>query len=425
MEMKTKLLIFLFIFATTGAFAQAEGFEERILAVVDNRIITSGEAEVALMMETGELPEDSALYYDLLSAKVEDLVDEELILIAAEEESLEIDESRIDEMFNSRWGILTEGYGGEAALENALEAEGYTVDEFRSKTRRQIESFYLKQMYIEKHFGRVQVTESEVDSFFEVFRDSLPAAPTEIELLSIIVNLKPDTASLNRALNILNNAKDRIDAGEDFATVAAEISEDQLTAPVGGQLGTYNRGDLTQALDSIAFSLTYDEIGGPVQSPMGFHLIKVIDKAGGKVTLAHILAKAPLSDDRSMRLIALADSIYTDATAESGDFAGLVEKFNFENIIEFEDYGWVPLAAIQGESGKDLAGANEGAILGPYEIGDYIQIIKVAGKREGRQRSLDEDRELIREATRQMKTREAIETRLNKLRDKYYIEIRI
>lgn len=425
--MKTKALsIFILALCISVAFSQSERFEERILAVVHDRIITSGEVEVALMMELGgNLPSDTAQMLDLMRAKVEDLIDEELILIAAEADSLPIDDARVDEMFRSRWGLLVDGYGGEAALEKALVNEGYSVDDFKRKTREQIESYYLKQMFVEKNFGRIPVTETEVDSFYSTYKDSLPPAPVEVNLVTILLHLEPDSAQIKRALELLNTAKQRITQGEDFATVAAELSEDERTAPVGGKLGIYGRGDLNYTLDSVAFTLPFDEIGGPVRSPMGYHLIKIIDKAAGKVSIAHILAQAPLTEERMRELGDIADSIYRIAKENPEDFENLVERFSEICTIELEEFGWVPQAAIQGDFKNEIAKADIGAIIGPYQVGDYIQIVKLKDRREGRQRTLEEDRELLREGARQMKTRKAIETRLERLREKYYIEIRI
>jgi len=425
--MKTKsLLILVLAFVVSAAFSQSERFEERIFAVVHDRIITSSEVEVALMMELGgNLPSDTAQILDLMRAKVEDLIDEELILIAAEADSLPVDDARVDEMFRSRWGLLVDGYGGEAALEKALENEGYSVDDFKRKTREQIEAYYLKQMFVEKNFGRIPVTESEVDSFYSTYKDSLPPAPVEVNLVTILLHLEPDSGAIKRALELLSTAKHRITGGEDFATVAAELSEDKRTAPVGGKLGIYGRGDLTPAIDSVAFSISFDEIGGPVRSPMGYHLIKIIDKAAGKASIAHILAEAPLTDERMRELGDIADSIYRVAKEAPEQFEKLVEKFGDICTVELEMLGWVPQAAIQGDFKGEIAKAEVDEIIGPYQVGDYIQIIKIEDRREGRQRTLEEDRELLREGARQMKTRKAIESRLERLREKYYIEIRI
>ncbi|RKZ30645.1 hypothetical protein DRQ36_04805 [bacterium] len=402
-------------------------FEERILAVVDDEVVTSSEAEVALLVELGgSLPEDSALVHDLLSAKVEEIVNEKLILLAAEAESIEVDPDRIDEMFDSRWAMLIEGYGGEVAFENELRQEGFTIEGFKRKTREQLEDLYLKQAYIENHFGRIPVTEAEVDSFYKVYRDSLPDAPPEVHLLGIAVRLEPDSATINAALARLAEARKRIDAGEDFSTVAAELSEDSTTASKGGKFGTFGRGDLTGELDSIAFALGYGEVGGPVKTPMGYHLVKVVDKAGGEVTIAYILARAELKPERFAELVALADTIYKEAKAKPESFEGLPDEFSsYNDVVDFTDYGWVPLTTIQPDFLEEIRDASDGDIVGPIEMGDVLEIYKVAGKRESRVRTIEEDRNLIREAARQLKMRRSIDEELERLRKQFYVEIRI
>jgi len=71
-------------------------------------------------------------------------------------------------------------------------------------------------------------------------------------------------------------AKARIDGGEDFATVAREVSEDK--ARQGGDLGWFPRGRMVGDFEKVAFSLKKGEIGGPVKTVHGYHLIKCEDR---------------------------------------------------------------------------------------------------------------------------------------------------
>ncbi|GEM_PF-1902230 len=425
MSVKSIILTVLALAIALGA--QESYIEERILAVVDDRIVTSSQAEVALLMDLGgKLPEDTTFVKELLRAKVEELVNEELILLAAEAESIEVDDAQADEMFKSRWALLVEGFGGENGLEEAMKQEGYTIEGFKRKTREMIEDFLRKQKYVEKHFGRMPVTEAEVDSFFEMYKDSLPPAPTEVYLIGIAVHLEPDSATIDDVLKKLEDAKQRIAAGEEFAAIAAELSDDEITAPRGGILGSYERGDLAQNLDSLAFSLNYGEVGGPVRSPMGYHLLKVVDKAGGKVTLAHILITAPLSPERYAKLTALADTISQQISVKPDSFHEIAAYYDSAtSVVEFVDYGWVPLPALEPEFKAKIERATLGEIIGPEETDEAIEMYSVIEKREGRARSLEEDRELIRESARQLKMQEAMQKHIDRLREKFYIEIRI
>jgi len=427
--MKSSLLILTILFLTLSLTAQEQvRFEERILAIVGDKIIVSSEAEVALMMDLGgKLPSDSTLLIELLADKVKNLIDEKLILLAAERESIDVDEQRIDEVFDNRWEMLISGYGGENALETALKTEGYTVEGFKRKTRAQIKDYLRKQSYIERYFGRTMVTESEVDSFFSEFKDSLPEAPPEVQLQSISVLLEPDSVTIQDAYNKIVEAKERIDSGEEFESVAAEFSEDESTAPKGGFLGTYSRGDLVGPLDSLAFNMKYGEIGGPVRSPLGYHLLKIGEKKNDQVTLYHILIKTSLSPDQFSRLELLADSIKSEAEKAPESFgSAIASKYaDYPGVTFTEESEWIPVNSLQGELLDKVKSADSGDIIGPLEITNELVIYKVVNKQLGRELSLERDRQIIREAARQMKISRSIEEHIQRLSERFYIEIRI
>ena len=98
-------------------------------------------------------------------------------------------------------------------------------------------------------------------------------------------NLKADiarTADMVWARHILvateeeaKAALDRINAGEEWADVCAEVSTDS-TAAKGGDLGWFTEGTMVPAFNDVAFSQEVGTISDPVQSDFGWHLIQVI-----------------------------------------------------------------------------------------------------------------------------------------------------
>lgn len=74
-----------------------------------------------------------------------------------------------------------------------------------------------------------------------------------------------------------DDARARIEAGEDFGDVARELSTDPGTAPNGGDLGWFTREEMVPAFADAAFSLPVGEVSQPVASEFGWHLIRVIE----------------------------------------------------------------------------------------------------------------------------------------------------
>lgn len=69
----------------------------------------------------------------------------------------------------------------------------------------------------------------------------------------------------------------RVKKGEDFAALAKKYSEDPGSRDKGGDLGFFPAGAMLKPFDNLAFSLKVGEIGGPVKTDFGYHIIKVED----------------------------------------------------------------------------------------------------------------------------------------------------
>ena len=69
-----------------------------------------------------------------------------------------------------------------------------------------------------------------------------------------------------------------VEGGEDFGTIARELSTDQATAANGGELGWFAREEMVPPFADAAFSLEPGQISEPVQTEFGWHLIKVEER---------------------------------------------------------------------------------------------------------------------------------------------------
>jgi len=81
------------------------------------------------------------------------------------------------------------------------------------------------------------------------------------------------------ALAKAQNLRARIDAGEDFAAVAKAESDDPGSAPTGGDLGAFGRGQMTRPFEQTAFALPVGSVSEPVKTEFGYHLLQVQQRA--------------------------------------------------------------------------------------------------------------------------------------------------
>ncbi len=127
----------------------------------------------------------------------------------------------------------------------------------------------------------------------------------QVHAAHILVRVPPvgGSEAENKAKAKNEDVLKRARAGEDFAKLAKETSEDTANAQQGGDLGFVKRGDLVAPFEQAAFALKKGELApAPVRTPFGYHAIKVLDvKDGGKTPFKDVVdtIKAKLAAERA------------------------------------------------------------------------------------------------------------------------------
>ncbi len=104
--------------------------------------------------------------------------------------------------------------------------------------------------------------------------------PEQVRARHVLIRVAPEASpeAIAEAERRTRGALERLRAGEDFATVAAELSDDVGSKATGGDLGFFRRGQMVKAFEDVAFASAPGELGEPVRSEFGFHLIRVEEK---------------------------------------------------------------------------------------------------------------------------------------------------
>ena len=134
-----------------------------------------------------------------------------------------------------------------------------------------------------------------------------------------------------KAYNKVLDIKRRLDAGEDFITVAQQTSEDPSVKENNGDLGYFSAFRMVYPFENAAFNTKVGQVSKPFRTRFGYHIVKVVDKRvnRGEVTVAHIMIVKPNVPDAAQHEKAKAtiEDIYKKIQ-QGENFESLAQQFS-------------------------------------------------------------------------------------------------
>ena len=182
-------------------------------------------------------------------------------------------------------GLIVKRFGSQAVVEAQLKAAGKTFAAWRDAMieQRTAMAVMIREL-------NATPTENETKKYY----DDHPTASELPELVHVrhILMLTIDTNSPTRTPLTdaqIKAKKKQIDdvlkqarSGKDFAALAKVYSEDLGTKDSGGELPQFPHGQMVPAFETMAFSLTNNQISDVVTTEYGYHIIQLLDKTAAK-----------------------------------------------------------------------------------------------------------------------------------------------
>lgn len=137
--------------------------------------------------------------------------------------------------------------------------------------------------------------------FKVIKRDTVPGE-AEVRASHILVRPKANTPEADaEAKQAIEAARARVVAGEDFAKVAAEVS-DCPSKERGGDLGLFGKGRMVKEFEDAAFSQPVNEVGPVIKTQFGYHIVKVTEQKAaepeGRLTVRMLLKRIPMAETK-------------------------------------------------------------------------------------------------------------------------------
>jgi len=158
-----------------------------------------------------------------------------------------------------------------------LERDGMTLDTLRKDMRNHLTRMKLVQRDIK---SRVAVTDEEIGEYYRKHREDYEGKEA-VRVRQILLSLPKgaDPAAKAKLAADANQIRKRLLDGEPFVQLSAAYSQGPAAAE-GGDIGYIEKGMILPEVEEVAFTLPVNQISTVIESPVGFHIIQVVDRRG-------------------------------------------------------------------------------------------------------------------------------------------------
>jgi peptidyl-prolyl cis-trans isomerase SurA len=424
MNMFRVTLILLGSLLLTQPVTAAQSSLDRIVAVVDESVITAREltdriklVEIDFRQSNRRLPSDDVLHRQVLEA----LINDSLLLQEAKRRGIKVTDGQLNQAMQR---LARQNKMSLSDLRKTLIEDGLDYDKYRETVRREMTISTLGRQYSQRN---ATISEAEVDDFIKLSGDS--NTNYEYRISHILIAL-PDAAppdQVSKAQEIAAEILLELEQGAEFDQLANTFSTGD-TALQGGDLGWRKKAEIPSLFTTEVLVMEPGGYAGPVRSANGFHIIHLIEVRDLEQTISqqtqsrHILIKPNeliTEEDARDRLYEFRDRIQAGE-----DFARLARLYSVDYISGAEggDIGWQDPGGTVKEYEVVTDRLEIGVLSEPTRSQFGWHLIEVTGRREVDETEQNK-RNKIYSQLLQQKQREIFDLWKRRLRDEAYVVI--
>ncbi len=413
---------------------------DQVLEVVDGIVAIAGDSvilrsevqERMLQMRAGgtPMPEDPAGVMQLQDEIVESLVNEQLLLQAAERDSsIVVSDEELEAIVQQDLDERIRNLGGTGELVSLLAEQGLNLTSYREMLKEQARRQRLQSLWVGSRradVGPVAVTEGEVREFIDAQRDQLPKRPASIVFRQVLVRAEPSDSTREAARLEAERLLGLVNEGEDFEELARRHSQDPSSRDQGGDLGWFPRGRMVREFEDAAFGMFQEgQVSDVVETDFGAHVIRVDRISLGERKARHILitAETNAADEEAAR--ALAGEILERARAGES-MRALHEEHGYKAQPPLDSLQvFTPqLGSLPPGYVTQIGSAATGDVVGPIEFDDrgkVFAVVKILETRPEGDYTYDDLRARVEDQLRESKVLDEI---IEELRARAHVERR-
>ncbi len=276
--MKKKIvlnIILLAVFFTMAAGSYAAVLLDRVVATVNDEVITWSELMSVITIEgrafLKDVPESQkkSRMKEMERPFLKNMVEMKLQLQEAKKMGISVGDTEIDSAISE---IRKKYNMTDETLNRSLDAEGINMKDYRKRLSEQIIVTKVINSAIKSN---IVITDREVEEYYEVNSERY-SGDEKVKIRQILFTM-PDEGMRETVEQRAKDITGRIKKGEEFSRLAVEFSEGP-SREFGGDLGYIGRGSALKEIEDVAFALEISEVSEPFWSPAGLHIIMIEDR---------------------------------------------------------------------------------------------------------------------------------------------------
>lgn len=301
MSKKSFLLPLVLGLIVTGL--RAQNVVDEIVARINNSIITRSDLDRGKQQTEDDLkqryPSDwQSKWQERQKDVLRDLIDQQLLVDKGKDLGITGDTELIKRLNELRQQM---GLQTMEDLEKAAHEQGVSYEDFKDQIRNSI----ITQKVIAQEVGEKiggHITNEEVQAFYNEHKKDLET-PEQVRLAEILISTQPpkpaddsnkdannqnaqlpeDPARVAEAQTLANDLLQQLRKGANFEEMAKKYSAAGTTAARGGEIGTFQRGEMARELEDKTFPLKPGEVSDVIRTRQGFIIFKVLEHQQGGV----------------------------------------------------------------------------------------------------------------------------------------------
>ena len=288
--------------------------EEPVAARVNGTVISQSSVRDLLksVIAGSPAPPSSEELEDLSRAALDSLVDLELLYQEAVARHVRVSQSEIDAEIEHTRARFRDASQFDAALQQS----GLSHERLQQDTRKTLLADRLLEQVV---WRDIRVSDADAKAFYDRNRREFEH-PEQVRVRHLLLRAPPNGPEREATHKKAVAMRSQIAHGAAFADLARKSSDDGESAPRGGDLGYVGRGVLPAEVENAAFALPKGGLSDVIETPMGYHLVQVLDRKSPGVTdfsqVKDAIVQTLVNQEKKQRQAAFVADLRKKATIE-------------------------------------------------------------------------------------------------------------